>query len=150
MNEVQGLNSRLDELQAAILLTKMPLLEAWNARRAAVAARYTRELQGLPLGLPSALEGAEPVWHLYVVRSANRDRLQTLLKERGVETMIHYPIPPHQQAAYRDFGPRNYPLATAMAREVLSLPIGPHLTDKQQTHVIAAVREASLQAARAA
>lgn len=148
VNDEQGVNSRLDELHAAVLSVKVPHLDAWNARRTKIAQRYQAELQGLPLVLPEVAPGAESAWHLYVVRSSARDRLQALLKERGVETLIHYPIPPHEQQAYAAFKGRALPLASKLAKEVLSLPMGPHLADAQVTQVIAAVREAAVSAAR--
>lgn len=145
VNEVQGVNSRLDELQAAVLSVKLAHLDAWNARRARQAARYTAALAGTPLVLPHVPAWAEPAWHLYVVRvpggAAARDRVQRALTAAGVGTIVHYPIPPHRQAAYAELGlPSDaFPIAQGMADEVLSLPIGPHLSDAQQAHVVEAL-----------
>ena len=100
VNEVQGYNSRLDPLQAAILRVKLAHLDEWNARRRAIAARYQRGLAGCGLTLPHVPEWAEPVWHLYVVQHPQRDALQQALTDAGVGTLIHYPIPPHRQQAY--------------------------------------------------
>ena len=138
VNEVRGFNSRLDEIQAAILRVKLRALDGWNARRARQAARYGAALKGLPLTLPFVPTWAEPVWHLYVVRTADRAGLQRALKEGGVDTLIHYPTPPHRQAAYADLGWRegSFPISERIHREVLSLPIGPHLGDDQQERVI--------------
>lgn len=129
VNEVQGVNSRLDPIQAAVLRVKLKHLDAWTDRRRAIAAAYAEGLGDSGLVLPSAPEWAEPVWHLYVVRSADRDGLQARLTEAGVGTLIHYPIPPHMQAAYATLGiaPDALPIARQLAYEVLSLPIGPHL-----------------------
>lgn len=143
--EVQGLNSRLEELQAAVLRIKLAHLDAWNARRTAIAARYLRELAGLPsLVLPTVADGAEPVWHLFTVRHAQRDALKAALAQAGVQTIVHYPIPPHRQQAYAGLGlaAGSLPIAEAIHRDVLSLPIGPHLADADAGQVIAAVRAA--------
>jgi len=141
VNEVPGYNSRLDPLQAAILRVKLAHLDEWNERRRAVAEHYTRELAGCGLILPHVPEWAEPVWHLYVVRHPQRDALQRALNDAGVGTLIHYPIPPHRQQAYAERGYKqgDFPIAEAMAEEVLSLPIGPHLSFEDQDRVIAAL-----------
>ena len=129
VNEVQGVNSRLDPLQAAVLRVKLKILDNWTERRRAIAAAYTEGLANSGLILPHVPDWAEPVWHLYVVRSPDRDGLQKRLTEEGVGTLIHYPIPPHMQAAYADLGiaPEALPLAQKLAGEVLSLPMGPHM-----------------------
>lgn len=129
VNEVQGVNSRLDPIQAAVLRAKLPFLDNWTDRRRAVAAIYGRELQGLDLSLPYVPSWVDPVWHLYVVRSRDREKLQKDLSAAGIGTLIHYPVPPHLQAAYTNLGltSNDLPLATQLAGEVLSLPIGPHL-----------------------
>jgi dTDP-4-amino-4,6-dideoxygalactose transaminase len=141
--EVQGYNSRLEELQAAILAVKLRHLDEWNARRARLAAAYVEALRETPLTLPHVPSWATPVWHLFVVRVAERDRVQRALRARGVETLVHYPVAPHHQEAYAGAGfPRDaFPLAIAMAAEVLSLPMGPHVSDAEQQVVIGAVRE---------
>ncbi len=129
VNEVQGYNSRLDPLQAAILRVKLAHLDEWNERRRAIAARYQSALAGCGLALPQVPEWAEPVWHLYVVQHPQRDALQQALADAGVGTLIHYPIPPHRQQAYAHAGWSQgaFPVAGSMADQVLSLPIGPHL-----------------------
>lgn len=141
VNEERGVNSRLDPLQAAVLAAKLPRLNHWNDRRRAIAARYLEELAGLDLVLPHVPDWADPVWHLFVVRTARRETLMAALKAAGVETLIHYPIPPHLQAAYADLGHAKgaFPIAEALADEVLSLPIGPHMSDAEVDQVIAAV-----------
>ena len=138
-NEVKGFNSRLDELQAALLRAKLPRLLEWNERRKRVAAHYLAALEGVPdLTLPFVPGYAEPAWHLFVVRHPDRDALQRHLAERGVGTLVHYPVPPHLQDAYADLGRAagTLPLAERMAREVLSLPIGPHLSAEQADYVV--------------
>ncbi|WP_371767934.1 DegT/DnrJ/EryC1/StrS family aminotransferase [Massilia sp.] len=142
-NESIGFNSRLDELQAAILSAKLPVLDDQNARRRALAAIYDAELAGIPgLVLPVVPEWAEPVWHLYVVRHAQRDALAKGLAEAGIGTLVHYPIAPHLQPAYADLGMTEgrFPIAEAIHREVLSLPMGPTMTAAQAVEVAQAVR----------
>jgi dTDP-4-amino-4,6-dideoxygalactose transaminase len=141
VNEVQGWNSRLDDVQAAVLGAKLTTLDAWNSRRSAQAARYLAAFADAPLVLPHVPGWAEPVWHQFVVRSSERDRLQRFLNDQGIGTIIHYPIPPHRQQAYAGLHMASdaFPLANRIADEVLSLPIGPHLTDAQQQRVIDAV-----------
>ena len=143
VNEVQGYNSRLDEIQAAALRVKLVHLDEWNARRARIAARYTAELDNAGLTLPHVPEWADPAWHVYVVRSPDRDALQRHLTAAAIGTVIHYPIPPHRQQAYRELQlpEGQFPLSEAIHREVISLPIGPHMTDEQVTATIAAVQE---------
>jgi dTDP-4-amino-4,6-dideoxygalactose transaminase len=137
-NEVKGFNSRLDELQAALLRVKLPVLDEWNERRRAAAARYRDGLAGCDLTLPYVPEWAEPVWHLFVVRHPRRDELQQRLQQAGIGTMIHYPAPPHLQSAYAElgYGAGAFPLTEAIHREVLSLPMGPQLTEAQQQSVV--------------
>jgi dTDP-4-amino-4,6-dideoxygalactose transaminase len=130
VHEVLGTNSRLDELQAALLRVKLRHLDAWNERRAAVALRYSGLLRDLPLVLPPASDArVSSSWHLYVVRAEARDALAAGLREAGVETLIHYPRPPHRQAAYADRRPwPALPIAEDLCERVLSLPMGPHLS----------------------
>ncbi len=137
VNEVRGVNSRLDPMQAAVLRVKLAYLDAWNDRRRAIAARYGAALVDTRLVQPQVPDWAEPVWHLYVVRTAARSALQARLSEAGVQTLIHYPIPPHMQKAYADAGiaPDALPLARTLAEEMLSLPIGPHLGGGDHDHV---------------
>ncbi len=138
---VKGYNSRLDELQAAFLRVKLGHLDDWNSRRKSAAANYLRCLSSSDLVLPFVPEWADPVWHLFVVRSQHRDSLAKLLTDRGVGTVIHYPIPPHLQGAYSELQlkPGSLPIAERLSREVLSLPMGPHLTADQQNLVASAV-----------
>jgi dTDP-4-amino-4,6-dideoxygalactose transaminase len=144
LNEEKGVNSRLDPLQAAVLAVKLGCLDDWNGRRAAIAARYDAGLADTPLILPTVPNWADPAWHLYVVRCPNRAELIGRLNDAGVQTLIHYPIPPHLQVAYADLAiPRgSLPIAEQLADEVMSLPIGPHMSDADVETVIAAVRSA--------
>ncbi|WP_282041262.1 DegT/DnrJ/EryC1/StrS family aminotransferase [Halomonas alimentaria] len=142
VNEVPGVNSRLDPLQAAVLRVKLKALDEWTERRRAIAALYSDKLADTGLALPMVPEWAEPAWHLYVVRSSRRDALQAALKEADIGTLIHYPIPPHRQQAYAQLGLEEYPLPVAeqLAGEVLSLPMGPQLTLEQARRVVDAVK----------
>jgi len=143
-NDVLGFNSRLDELQAALLSTKLPLLDEGNAQRARVAEHYLAALRDETVELPRVPDWADPVWHLFVVRHPQRDRLARLLLAAGVNTLIHYPVAPHRQPAYAalGLGAGALPLSERLHEEVLSLPIGPTQTLAQTERVIAALRQA--------
>lgn len=145
VNEVQGYNSRLDPVQAAALRVKLKVLDVWNARREKIAACYTAALAGSGLVLPAVPSWAEPVWHLYVVKTLRRDAVQKTLGEAGVGTLIHYPIPPHLQQAYAEAGhvKGRFPIAERLANQVLSLPIGPQLNDAALAASIAAINAAA-------
>ncbi|RBY79615.1 erythromycin biosynthesis sensory transduction protein eryC1 [Geodermatophilus sp. TF02-6] len=136
-----GWNSRLDELQAALLSVKLRRLAGFTARRAEVARRYDEGLAGSGLVLPVTAAWAAPAWHLYVVRTPHRDALRAHLASLGVETGVHYPVPPHRQAAFAGTpaAAADLPVADRLAREVLSLPMGPHLDEAAQEHVLDAV-----------
>jgi len=148
-NDFQGFNSRLDEIQAAFLRVKLPKLDEWNRRRQAIAEHYRQALAGLPdLRLPVVPDGMSPVWHLFVVRHPRRDTLQQKLAERGVGTLIHYPVPPHRAKAYAELRPSqradwNLPIAETLAGSVLSLPMGPHLDINMVAAVVDAVKLAT-------
>jgi dTDP-4-amino-4,6-dideoxygalactose transaminase len=141
VNEVRGFNSRLDPIQAAVLSVKLRHLDEWNQRRAALAGRYLDLLSDSGIILPAVPNWAEPVWHLFVIRSANRDALARHLRDRGIETLVHYPIPPHLQDAYADMNLErgSLPIAEQLASEVLSLPIGPQLDAESVGYVADAV-----------
>lgn len=141
-NLYKGFNSRLDELQAALLRVKLKVLDDWNARRAQVAARYLDGLKDTGLTLPFVPQGMQPNWHLFVVRSKERDALQAHLQKQGIGTLIHYPVPPHLQPAYRELGfsAGSFPISERIHREVLSLPMGPHLTVEEMEAAIEAIR----------
>jgi len=144
-NDFKGVNSRLDELQAAFLRVKLAKLDEWNTRRQTLARRYMDALSNEEtLRLPCVPEWADPVWHLFVVRHARRDAFQKRLEALGVQTLIHYPVPPHLSGAYADAHlPLGcLPIAEALAATVLSLPLGPHTSPEQADHVIAMIRQA--------
>jgi dTDP-4-amino-4,6-dideoxygalactose transaminase len=141
-HELRGFNSRLDELQAALLRAKLKILDDWNGRRKKEAALYLEELKSVPLlALPHVAEWSNPVWHLFVIRTPERYKVQRALDQSGVETLIHYPIPPHLQEAYRDmsFATSSLTLAETLSREVLSLPMGPHMKPEHLFQVVSAL-----------
>ncbi len=141
VNECMGLNSRMDPVQAAALSVKIDVLDDWNARRRSIANRYLEAFRPTRLIVPTVPHWADPVWHVFVVRHAERDRLVSHLAKRGVQTQIHYPVPPHEQKAYNHLGysPGAFPRAQRLAREVFSLPIGPHMTEPEIEYVIESV-----------
>ena len=145
VNDVQGYNSRLDPVQASALRVKLKYLDEWNSRRADIAARYTAALRDAGLILPTVPPWAEPIWHLYVVQHPQRDRLQEFLRQGGIGTLIHYPIPPHLQQAYAGsgFAPGQFPIAERMANQLLSLPLGPQMQDSDVEAVITALQDAA-------
>ncbi len=144
VHQIEGRNSRLDPLQAALLAAKLVHLDAWNERRRAIAERYLKDLAALPLELPIVPDWSEPAWHLFVVRSDARDRLRDWLSSTGIETLIHYPVPPHLQPAYAEMGLARgeLPLAEHIHDTVLSLPIGPHMGEREANMVVEALRSA--------
>jgi len=137
-NVIKGYNSRLDELQAAFLREKLKKLDEWNERRKLVAAEYLRRIELTNIELPFVPEWAEPVWHLFVVRSERRDDMLKWLSDAEIGCMIHYPIPPHLQPAYAELNYKmgDFPVAEKIHREVLSVPIGPHLDASGISRVI--------------
>ncbi len=137
VNQYQGLNSRLDEIQAAVLDVKLKYIDAENARRREIAERYIAEINNDKITLPSLPEDSdEHVWHLFVIRTEKRDELQKHLENNGVQTLIHYPIPPHKQKAYKFWNHLSFPLTEQIHQEVLSLPISPVMTDEEVYQVI--------------
>lgn len=145
-NEVVGYNSRLDELQAALLRVKLTRLDEWNQRRRAIAGIYMQELANTTaVILPHVPEWAEPVWHLFVIRHKQRDQLQKSLTEAGIGSIIHYPVPPHLQPAYNklSFNTRDLIISEQLANEVLSIPIGPHMSDSDIKIVVKAILNAT-------
>lgn len=140
-HETEGVNSRLDELQAAFLRVRLARLPEHNARRAAQAARYAEALSGVPgLALPATVPGDEPVWHLYVVRHARRDALQAALAAAGIDSLVHYPRPVYRFAPFASAAPAGRSASDMLCDEVLSLPIGPHLGLSDIDRVCDAVR----------
>jgi dTDP-4-amino-4,6-dideoxygalactose transaminase len=140
-HEEKGFNSRLDELQAAVLRTKLRHLDAWNSRRQRLAELYREVLTPQGGVLPAVPRWIEPVWHLFVLRHQGRDALQRHLAAANIGTMIHYPVPPHLQSAYQELGLGRgaLPRAERLSEELLSLPMGPHLSDADLMRVGAVV-----------
>ncbi len=134
----KGVNSRLDEFQAAALDVKLPHLDADNARRRQIAAFYQANIKNPIITLPQTYDEAAHVWHIFAIRCPRRDELQAYLKEQGIETLIHYPTPPHQQGAYAEWKAQSYPVSERIHREELSLPISPVLSDEEAAQVVAA------------
>ena len=141
LHEIVGYGERLDTLQAAVLQVKLNHLAAWTAARRRLAARYTELLADSDFVLPFVAEGADPAWHLYVIRTDERDAALDFLKERGIGAGVHYPVPLHLQPAYADLGytPGDLPVTEMVADTCLSLPIYPEMTDVQQERVVAAL-----------
>jgi dTDP-4-amino-4,6-dideoxygalactose transaminase len=141
VHEEIGTNSRLDELQAAVLGAKLAHLDDWNERRRRIAERYLAAIDPTVVNLPRVPADTVPVWHLFVVRAPHRDRLQKHLADRGVTTLVHYPIPPHRQSAYRGtaLAGANFPVSERLHREILSLPLHPHMHREEVEMVIDAV-----------
>lgn len=138
-NEQKGMNSRLDELQAALLRVKLKRLDEWNVRRERIATLYSERLAGLPgVTLPKVAVGARPCWHQYAISCDGRDAVRKTLEQGGVQTLVHYPVPPHLSGAYADrWPPGIFPIAEDLAASTLSLPIGPHLTPEEAEEVAA-------------
>jgi len=147
-NQFKGLNSRLDEIQAAILRVKLARLDEDNQRRREVAEYYINNIQNQKIILPSIHKGQsvssnmEHIWHVFVIRTEQRDTLQRYLQESGIQTMIHYPIPPHRQKAYSEWGNLNLPITEKIHREVLSLPMSPFMKSDDLTHIVETLNSA--------
>ena len=147
LNECKGVNSRLDELQAAFLRVKLTHLDDWNRRRQQLARTYQTSLSRVPtLVLPYVLEDCSSVWHLFVIRCKRRAELQAYLKKFGIETLQHYPIAPHKQSAYAEMNALSYPISEKIHDEVISLPISPHHTEEQIKTVIEVINQGSVDA----
>lgn len=141
-NLYQGVNSRLDEIQAAMLRVKLKYLDAQTNRRREIAQQYLQNIHNPAITLPTdCLPVERHVWHLFVIRCQQRERLQQYLQEKGIQTLIHYPIPPHKQLAYKEYEHFTYPLTEKIHEEVLSLPISPMLQDEQVTEIITALNK---------
>lgn len=137
VNIYKGLNSRLDEIQAAVLDVKLKYIDGENARRREIAKRYLSEIKNDKIVLPVNPENEkEHVWHLFVIRTQEREKLQNYLTENGVQTLIHYPIPPHKQQAYKEMNDLSFPVTEQIHNEVLSLPISPVTSDEEIMQVI--------------
>jgi dTDP-4-amino-4,6-dideoxygalactose transaminase len=140
VHDVQGFNSRLDELQAAFLRIKLKKLDEWNARRRIIADIYSKGLVNVPhIILPYIPHQIKPVWHLFVIRTTERDKLQKHLNEHGIQTLIHYPIPPHKQLAYKIYNDMKLSITEKIHSEVLSLPISPVMCPQDAGEVVTAI-----------
>jgi dTDP-4-amino-4,6-dideoxygalactose transaminase len=143
INDYLGHNSRLDELQAAVLAAKLPFLDVENNRRRELATRYLTEINNPDLTLPPADQIEHDAWHLFVIQHLKRDDFRAYLRDKGVGTDIHYPVPPHHQQAYSDFSALSMPVSERMHRNVISLPLNPSLTDDEMTHIIQTINAKS-------
>ncbi|MFT3742526.1 MAG: DegT/DnrJ/EryC1/StrS family aminotransferase [Gammaproteobacteria bacterium] len=140
-NEVAGVNSRLDEIQAAILRVKLKYLDAWNERRKNLANEYLNQLADVEgIHLPKVPNWADPVWHLFVLRVSERQHFQQWMEQNQVQTLIHYPIPPHRQAAYRAMNTLSFPISEQIHETIISLPIGPHLSPTAVQKIMSVIK----------
>lgn len=142
-NLFKGVNSRLDEIQAAVLCVKLKYLNQETQHRRAIADIYTKNIKNSMIKLPQLSQIEQHVWHLFVVRTPERTALQQHLTGQGIQTLIHYPIPPHEQIAYQEWSAHSYPVTECLHKEVLSLPIGPTLTADEAWQVVASVNSFS-------
>jgi len=140
-NSVKGVNSRLDELQAAFLRVKLQKLDEWNGRRNVIAQYYLDTLRHPQIKVPHIPDWADPAWHLFVIQVPHRDEIQRQLAAVGVQTLIHYPVPPHRQEAYPEFAHLQLPISDTLHQTVLSLPIGPHMSVDHATQVVSAITQ---------
>jgi dTDP-4-amino-4,6-dideoxygalactose transaminase len=131
---MQGLNSRLDEIQAAVLSLKLQRLDVDNERRKNVANFYLRNIRNSKVVLPTLV--ADHVWHVFVLRCSERERLQKYLSDNGIQTLIHYPIPPHRQNAFKEWNYESFPVTEQIHREVLSLPINQVMKEEDVKKVV--------------
>lgn len=134
-HDLVGVNSRLDELQAAFLRVKLEVLDKWNARRREVASLYLEKINSDIVTLPFVHEWADPVWHLFVIKCSQRDNLKNFLSGLEIGTLIHYPVPPHRTLAYTSMSSAQFPVAESLSVNILSLPVSPHMTSDQISFV---------------
>lgn len=141
VHEYKGFNSRLDEIQAAVLRVKLRYLDKWNLERSHIANKYLKLIVNRNIDLPYVLHGSKPVWHVFAIKSRKRNELQKWFKDRGIETLIHYPTAIINQTAYSEFGKESerYQLSQVIGDSILSLPIYPGLTDEEITQIVNAV-----------
>lgn len=145
LNEIKGLNSRMDEIQAAVLCLKLKRLDADNEARRKVAQAYSEGITNPLITLPSmSSEAGENVWHIYPIRTPNRNYLREYLSREGIETIVHYPVPPHQQKAYCEWNDRTYRISEQIHREILSLPMSPVMTEEEIRRVIEVLNSYSI------
>lgn len=141
VNQFQGLNSRMDEIQAAFLNVKLRYIDVENAQRQEIAEYYLKNISNKKIILPTSGENNEHVWHLFVIRTNDRNKLQEYLQEQGIQTLIHYPIPPHKQEAYKKLNTVSLPITELIHQEVLSLPISPVLSVDEMEKVVSALNK---------
>lgn len=142
INIYQGLNSRLDEIHAGVLDVKLKYIDAENTKRKEIAKKYILNIKNSNIRLPELPENEEEhVWHLFVVRTNEREKIQNYLSDNGIQTLIHYPIPPHKQQAYSEFNHLSFPITEKIHEEVLSLPISPVMSDEEVEYVIQALNK---------
>jgi dTDP-4-amino-4,6-dideoxygalactose transaminase len=142
-NNYRGINSRLDELQAAVLLVKLKYLNNENNIRQKIAHQYLNKIRNKAIILPTLKDGASHVWHLFIIRTQNRDLFAKYLLSRGIKTLIHYPVPPHKQKAYSEWNHQNFPITEEIHRTTLSLPLNPAMKDGEILAVINACNKYS-------
>jgi len=140
-NDYKGINSRLDELQAALLGVKLAALNTEIEERRNIAALYLEGINNPEIILPEPGETGSHVWHLFTVRTEKRDKFQNYLGDNGIQTVIHYPVPPHRQKAYREMNSVNFPVTEKIHREILSLPISPVITESEVNHIITVINK---------
>jgi dTDP-4-amino-4,6-dideoxygalactose transaminase len=140
-NAYKGVNSRMDELQASLLLAKMDFLNSDNEVRCSIANYYLNHITNPLVILPNVAQGNKHVWHLFVVRVSQRDAFQEYLEKKQIQTVIHYPIPPHQQAAYKELNDKSFPVTEQIHREVISLPISPVMPKEQVVYVVDVINQ---------
>jgi dTDP-4-amino-4,6-dideoxygalactose transaminase len=138
-NLYKGFNSRLDEIQAAVLNVKLPLLDADNQRRREIAQYYCENIKNEKIILPKNYDTKSHVWHLFVVRTSNREKFRDYMERNGIQTMIHYPIPPHKQPAYAEWNHLSFPITEKIHQEVISLPMSPVMVDSEIEKIVEAV-----------
>jgi dTDP-4-amino-4,6-dideoxygalactose transaminase len=144
INEEKGINSRLDSIQAAVLNVKLKYLDLWNQQRRSIASAYLEEIHNDQLSLPSKICLTDSVWHIFPIRSERRDKIKKKLGNKGIETLIHYPTPPHKQEIYsKDYSNYNLKISEKISNQLLSLPIGPHMSIQDIESVINAVNSFS-------
>jgi len=142
-NLYKGVNSRLDEIQAAVLDVKLPHLDSDNQRRREISKYYRENIKNPKIILPKVYDENSHVWHIFAIRCENRDELQKYLEDNGIQTNIHYPTPPHKQGAYKEWENQSYPISEEIHRTELSLPISPVMTDEEVKRVVEAINEFS-------
>lgn len=135
-NLYKGTNSRLDEIQAAVLRVKLAYLDKDNEKRREIACYYRKNINNPLIILPKLVQEENHVWHIFAVRTQNRDKFQQYLKDNGIQTLIHYPIPPHKQEAYKEWNNLSYPITEKIHREVLSLPMSPVMTNLEVQKIV--------------